>query len=146
MKMFALSKYTLVAGMYIWDQHPTIYGKAMNNYRRLQDAYDEALSMVDVFITPTTPYIANRRPPEDAGPMEQLAMATGVEVNTACFNASGHPAMSLPIGMLPSKETKEDESDIMLPVGMQIVGKWFDEEMVYRVGAAWEAAHDWKKR
>jgi hypothetical protein len=42
--MFVLSKYTLVAGIYIWGKHPTIYGKAINNYRRLQGAYDEALS------------------------------------------------------------------------------------------------------
>jgi amidase len=38
----------------------------------------------------------------------------------------------------------EDEK-VVLPVGMQITGKWFDEAMVYRIAAAWEGTFDWKK-
>ena len=49
--------------------------------------------------------------------------------------------MSFPVGMLSAVE----DPDVMLPVGMQITGKWFAEEMIYRVGAAWEREFDWKK-
>jgi amidase len=110
-KMFCTSKFSLLSGLHVWSKHPTLYGKAMNLYRRLRDEYCAALRQVDVLITPTTP-----------------------------FNASGHPAMSLPIGFLLA----EDDSGIKLPVGMQIVGGMFLEEMIYRVGAAWEKAFDWE--
>lgn len=139
--MFCTSKFTVLSGLYMWENHPRIYGKAMNLYRRLRDEYDAALRQVDVLITPTNPYVADRHAAPDAGPLEQMNKSRGVAVNTVCFNVSGHPAMSLPVGFLPA----EDSPDIQLPVGMQIVGKMFDEEMIYRVGAAWEAAFDWKK-
>ncbi|KAK5025401.1 hypothetical protein LTS07_008252 [Exophiala sideris] len=140
-KMFSTSKFSLLSGLHVWSKHPTLYGKAMNLYRRLRDEYDAALRQVDVLITPTTPYVADRHATQDAGPAEQMARSRGVAVNTVCFNASGHPAMSLPIGFLPA----EDDSSIKLPVGMQIVGGMFQEEMIYRVGAAWEKTFDWKK-
>lgn len=86
------------------------------------------------------PYVAPRHAAPDAGPMEQMAKSRGCAINTVCFNASGHPAMSLPVGMLSAVEDEK----VLLPVGMQITGKWFDEGMIYRVGAAWEKAFDWK--
>ncbi|KAK6381028.1 hypothetical protein LTS17_005229 [Exophiala oligosperma] len=139
-KMFSTSKFSLMSGLYIWSHYPTLYGKAMDLYRRLKDEYDAALSQVDVLITPTTPYVANQHAAMDAGPAEQMAKSRGVAVNTVCFNASGHPAMSLPVGFCPA----EDDESIKLPVGMQIVGGMFQEEMIYRVAAAWENAFDWR--
>jgi amidase len=143
--MFAASKFSLLSGQWIWKQHPSLYGKAMNLYRRLQDEYNNALKTVDVFITPTTPYVANTHPSPDAGPVEQMDKSRGVAINTVPFNASGHPAMSLPIGMLPADDEEGQGRGIMLPVGMQIVGGMFEEEMIYRVAAAWEEAFDWQK-
>ena len=140
-KMFSTSKFSLISGLYVWKNHPTLYGKAMNLYRRLRDEYDAVLKDVDVLITPTNPYVANKHAAPNAGPLEQMNKSRGVAVNTVCFNASGHPAMSLPVGFLPA----EDDETIKLPVGMQIVGGMFQEEMIYRVGAAWEGAFDWKE-
>lgn len=117
----------------------------MNLYRRLQDEYSAGLDTVDVFITPTTPYVANTHPHPDAGPKEQLDKSRGVAINTVAFNASGHPAMNLPIGRLPASDEDGAARDIRLPVGMQIVGGMFQEEMIYRVAAAWEGAFDWQK-
>ncbi|RFU34736.1 hypothetical protein B7463_g1623, partial [Scytalidium lignicola] len=139
-KMFSASKFALLSGLYIWANHPLLPGKAMNLYRLLTDSYNTALSSCDVLITPTMPYVAPRHASIDASPMEQMAKSKGCAINTSCFNASGHPAMSLPVGMLSAVEDK----NVMLPVGMQITGKWFAEEMIYRVGAAWEQAFDWK--
>ena len=53
---------------------------------------------------------------------------------------TGHPAMSLPVGFLAPL----DDPSAKLPIGMQIVGKWYDEPTVYRVAQAWESANDWK--
>ena len=139
-----MSKFTLLGGLHAWSQDPSLYGKTMNLYRKLKDEYSKALSLVDVFITPTTPYVANRHPHADDGPAEQMAKSKGVAVNTMCFNASGHPAMSIPVGRLPPLDKEGQAAGIMLPVGMQIVGGLFQEEMIYRVGAAWEQAFDWK--
>lgn len=69
-----------------------------------------------------------------------MSKSRGCAVNTVCFNASGHPAMSLSVGMLSAVGDK----NIMLTVGMQITGKLFDEAMIYRVGAGWEREYDWK--
>jgi Asp-tRNA(Asn)/Glu-tRNA(Gln) amidotransferase A subunit family amidase len=53
---------------------------------------------------------------------------------------TGMPALSLPVGFLPHPQ---DES-ARLPVGMQIVGKFYAEPTIYRVAYAWEQANDWK--
>lgn len=143
--MFAASKFSLLSGQWIWKQHPSLYGKAMNLYRRLQDEYTEALKSVDVFITPTTPYVANTHPQSEAGPAAQMDKSRGVAINTVPFNASGHPVMSLPIGMLAAEDDEGKVKGVMLPVGMQIVGGMFEEQMMYRVAAAWEEAFDWQK-
>jgi len=37
------------------------------------------------------------------------------------------------------------EQKVKLPVSMQVIGKWFDEMSVYRVGGAWERENDWKQ-
>jgi len=52
---------------------------------------------------------------------------------TIPFNVTGNPALALPAGF----------SAAGLPLGMQIVGRLFDEPTVLRIGAAYEAATDW---
>jgi aspartyl-tRNA(Asn)/glutamyl-tRNA(Gln) amidotransferase subunit A len=55
---------------------------------------------------------------------------------TIPFNVTGNPALALPIGF----------SRQGLPLGMQVVGRAFDEENVFRIGAAYEQATQWKAR
>jgi amidase len=50
------------------------------------------------------------------------------------------PALSLPVGFLPHPL----DPTAKLPVGMQIVGKFYSEPTIYRVAYAWEQANDWK--
>jgi aspartyl-tRNA(Asn)/glutamyl-tRNA(Gln) amidotransferase subunit A len=52
------------------------------------------------------------------------------------WNLVGHPAMSVPCGFGRSG----------LPIGMQVVGRPFDESMVLRVGASYERATEWHRR
>jgi aspartyl-tRNA(Asn)/glutamyl-tRNA(Gln) amidotransferase subunit A len=52
------------------------------------------------------------------------------------FNVTGHPALALGAGFHSNG----------LPLSFQIVGRPFDEATIYRVAAAYEAAHEWHKR
>jgi len=54
--------------------------------------------------------------------------------NTAPFDVTGHPAMSIPCGMSDG-----------LPVGMMLVGRHYDESTIYRAAAAFEQVGDWKR-
>jgi amidase len=65
----------------------------------------------------------------------------GLTINTAIFNVTGHPAISIPIGTAPAM----DNVEVMLPVGMQVVGGLWQEEKILRVTHAWESHFDWKK-
>ncbi|RYY63931.1 MAG: amidase, partial [Comamonadaceae bacterium] len=53
--------------------------------------------------------------------------------NTAPFDASGHPAMSVPCGLADG-----------LPVGMMLVGRYWDESTIYRAASAFERGGDWR--
>ena len=52
-------------------------------------------------------------------------------MRTLAFNVTGHPVLAVPIGFVGG-----------LPVGMQIVGKAFDEAGICRIGAAFERSTD----
>jgi amidase len=61
--------------------------------------------------------------------------------NTAPYNGIGHPALTTPVGFVPTK----DNEKIKLPVGMQIVGRKFEDLTCLKVAAAWEKANGCKK-
>ena len=109
------------------------YAKAQNLVRRLRRGYDEALSRYDLLLMPTLPMVATPLPASDAPMDEILEAAFGMVANTAQFDCTHHPAMSIPCGLVDG-----------LPVGMMLVGKAFDEETIYRAAAAFENGVDWK--
>ena len=49
------------------------------------------------------------------------------------------------MGMVAVEEGPLVEEGRKVPVGMQIVGRWWAEEMVLRVGHAWEKGHEWRE-
>lgn len=106
-----------------------LYAKAQNVSRRLRAAYDEALSRHDLLLMPTAPDTAPPLPPADATRAFIVQSAIGSLPNTSPFNVSGHPAMSVPCGMIDG-----------LPAGMMLVGKYYDEVTIYRAAAAFEAS------
>jgi amidase len=99
----------------------------------LRAAYDVALDAVDVLLMPTTPMKALPLPPADASPEVITMNAFAPLANTSAFNATHHPALSVPCGMSEG-----------LPVGMMLVARHFDETTLYRVGGAFEAHEDWR--
>lgn len=143
-KAYAASKNIYLNGAWAEQRYPGLLSKATNLSRQLRDSYDAALKEIDVLISPTLPYVATSHAEPGAAPLEQIRKQVGLTSNTCQFNQTGHPALTLPIGMLTPKEGPAANSEVKLPVGLQIVGKWWDEETVYRVAYAWESAHDWK--
>ncbi|WWC94250.1 hypothetical protein V866_001090 [Kwoniella sp. B9012] len=65
--------------------------------------------------------------------------AAGVSLNTSAFNRTGLPALSLPVGFLPSLV----DGKTKLPVGKQIISKNYEEAEIYKVAHAWENNKDW---
>jgi amidase len=109
------------------------YAKAQNLVRRLRSAYDEVLSRYDLLLMPTLPMVATPLPEANAPVDQILQRAFEMLANTAQFDCTHHPAMSLPCGTVDG-----------LPVGMTLVAKAFDEETIYRAAAAFESRVDWK--
>ncbi|KAH8887934.1 amidase signature enzyme [Thozetella sp. PMI_491] len=140
-KMFCSGINTLVNGVWGWDNMPpTLMGKATNLIRKLKDAYYAALDEYDVLILPTMPFLAPKLPAEDASVRDQMVNSAGVSLNTSAFNITGLPALTIPVGFLPHTL----DASAKLPVGMQIVGKFYSEPTLYRVAYSWEQANDWK--
>ena len=143
-KMYVASHSVYLNGSYALKQFPHLYAKSMNLQRQLRDAYNSALKEYDVLLTPTLPYIARSHPSKDAAPLQNVEKQLGLTVNTCPFNATGHPALAMPIGMLDIEEGPLKGSGTKLPTSMQIIGPWWGEEKIYRVAYAWELTNDWK--
>ena len=107
------------------------YVSALRLRRVLADEVNtDILGQYDVLIAPVSGTVAPRFDETPDDPMKLGGMAT------APFNVTGSPAMSVCIGL----------SADGLPMSMQIAGKPFDEAMVFRVGAAFERATDFRSQ
>ena len=113
---------------YVQQRHGiSYYARAVNAVRRLRQEYDRALEHVDLLLMPTTPHKAQPMPPAQAPVADYVGPANDMFGNTAPFNATHHPALSLPCGESGG-----------LPVGLMLVGRHFDEATVLRAGHACE--------
>lgn len=112
---------------------PSAAAKAMMHVHQLQAAYDAALENLDVLITPSNPTVAPKHPKPRFGVMERIRLAAGNTANLCPFNATGHPALSMPAGWA-SAPTELGK----LPVGMQLISRRWDEETLLFVASVWE--------
>ncbi|EIN04448.1 amidase signature enzyme [Punctularia strigosozonata HHB-11173 SS5] len=141
-KLFPSASNLMLNGLYLWDKYPTLYGKSQNLLRKLRDAYDERLREYDIIVLPAVPAPANTLADANATPAAKLAKTVGQNLNCAMFNQTGHPALVMPIGMLPPAE---GPADLKLPISLQIIGKHYDELTIYRAALALEDhLGDWK--
>ena len=121
-------KLTMLLGHYLSEQYNHhYYAKSQNLGRRLRAAYDAALEGVDVLALPTTPMKAMRIPPPGASIADVLTAALSNIVNTAPFDVTGNPAISVPAAFSDG-----------LPVGLMLVGRHWDDATVLRAGHAFE--------
>lgn len=104
------------------------YLRAKEVGRLIRRDVDHALREVAAIAMPTSPVVtaeAARKPG---------AHRRGLNASfTAPFNVTGHPAVSVPCGM----------SNVGLPIGFQLVGRWFDESTLFRIAHAYEQATAW---
>jgi amidase len=138
-QMSPINKNALFSGEYCWEKFPQVYAKSVNLCRKLTDHYNAALKDHDVLVMPTTITPADPLPSPDDNPIVKMSKTIGKLENTCPFNATGHPALAVPIGFV------NRSGGAKVPASMQIVGKFWDEVTCYKVGYAWEMAKDWKK-
>jgi amidase len=127
-------KSTMLLGHYMSKHYRGhYYAKGQNLVRRLRAAYDAAFASYDLLLMPTLPMVATKLPEENAPISEILQRGFEMLPNTAPFDCTHHPAMSLPCGLVNG-----------LPAGMMLVGRQYAEKTIYQAAAAFEAKTDWK--
>jgi amidase len=108
-------------------EHGRLYAKAQNLGRQLRAAYDAVLAEYDLLLMPTLPIIATKLPEPHATKREVYDRALEMLGNTAPFDLTGHPAMTVPCGTIDG-----------LPVGLMFVGSHLGEPAIYRAACAFE--------
>ncbi|MDA8432563.1 MAG: Asp-tRNA(Asn)/Glu-tRNA(Gln) amidotransferase subunit GatA [Nitrospiraceae bacterium] len=122
-----LGTYALSSGYY-----DAYYKKAQQVRTLIKDDFEKAFREVDVIVTPTSPTAAFRRGEKTDDPL-QMYLA---DIFTISVNLAGVPGISVPCGF-----TAEG-----LPVGLQLIGRHFDEETLLTAAFAYEQSTDWHAR
>ena len=117
-----LGTYSLSAGTY-----DAYYKKAQQVRTLIKQDFDKVFEEYDVIVGPTTPTTAFKLGENLDDPMTVYAN----DILTVPINLAGVPAISIPCGF-----------DNNMPVGLQIIGKYFEEGTIYRVADAFEKATD----
>jgi aspartyl-tRNA(Asn)/glutamyl-tRNA(Gln) amidotransferase subunit A len=112
----------------------TTYINAQRSRFAIKNALKQAMKNVDVLVTPTQPTTALKigQTTSRIGSREESVFGVSARF-CAPFNISGLPAISVPCGFSPEK----------MPIGMQVVGKPFDEPTVLRIADAFERNTQW---
>jgi len=120
-----LGTYALSAGYY-----DAYYLKAQKVRTLIKNDFDKAFIRFDVLISPTTPTVAFKVGEKVDDPLSMYLS----DIATIPVNLAGIPAISVPCGF----------SDNM-PIGLQIIGKAFDEATILRVAYTYEQNTEWHK-
>lgn len=127
----ATVKLLALFGKYMSDRYNGhYYAKAQNLIPKLRAAYDAVLAEADLLVMPTAPMKPMLIPVTPDVP-EYFRAAFGSGVNAVPFDITGHPAISVPCGRVEG-----------LPIGMMLVGRYFDENTVLRAAHAYEQKGD----
>jgi aspartyl-tRNA(Asn)/glutamyl-tRNA(Gln) amidotransferase subunit A len=113
-----LGSYVLSAGYY-----DAYYLKAQQARSLIKEDFDRAFADVDCMITPVSPCTPFRLGEKIDEPLQMYL----VDIYTVSLNLAGLPGISINCGVADG-----------LPVGLQLIGKPFDEEVLLRVGHAYE--------
>jgi aspartyl-tRNA(Asn)/glutamyl-tRNA(Gln) amidotransferase subunit A len=122
-----LGTYALSAGYY-----DAYYVRAQKVRTLIRQDFENAFEKCDAIVTPTSPEVAFRIGEKTDDPLKMYLS----DIFTISVNLAGICGVSLPCGFT---------NDPRLPIGLQILGKSFDEETVLRVAHAYEQATEWHK-
>lgn len=118
-----LGTYALSSGYY-----DAYYVRAQKVRTLIKQDFEEVFSKYDVVLSPTAPTVAFRAGEQVEDPLTMYLN----DIYTIPVNLAGLPAISVPCGLADG-----------LPVGLQIIGKAFDEATVLRVAHAYEQETRW---
>ncbi len=122
-----LGTYVLSSGYY-----DAYYLRAQKVRTLIRRDFLQAFEQVDALITPTSPIPAFRKGEKSADP---LAMYLA-DIFTISTNLAGLPGLSIPCGFTGSG----------LPIGLQLLGRPFEESTLLALARTYEQAHDWHLR
>lgn len=115
-----LGTFALSSGYY-----DAYYLRAMRVRTLIRRDFEQAFKEVDALVTPTSPSTAFKIGEKASDPIQMYLS----DIYTISANLAGVPALSLPCGLAQG-----------LPVGVQLIGKPFDESTLFRLGSALEGA------
>jgi aspartyl-tRNA(Asn)/glutamyl-tRNA(Gln) amidotransferase subunit A len=111
-----IGSYALSSGYY-----DAYYKKASEVRTLIREEFEEAFKKVDVIMTPTSPTTAFKIGEKANDPL-QMYLA---DVFTVCVNVAGIPSINIPVG--------KDEKG--LPIGMQVMGNYWEEEKIMKIAS-----------
>ena len=119
-----LGTYVLSAGYY-----DAYYGKAQAVRTLIRQDFEAAFQDVDLIVTPVTPTPAFKFGEKSDDPLQMYLS----DIFTISVNLAGVPAIALPCGF----------SQAGLPIGLQLIGRPFEEETLLRAAYAYEQSTQW---
>ncbi len=122
-----LGTYALSAGYY-----DAYYAKAQAVRTLMRREFATVFGEVDVLMAPVMPTPAFKLGEKVEDPLQMYLS----DIYTISVNLTGVPALSLPCGFTSGK----------LPIGLQVIGRPFEEDTVLRVAHAYEQTTDWRKK
>ncbi|AJP47261.1 glutamyl-tRNA amidotransferase [Rugosibacter aromaticivorans] len=131
-------KRRILIGTYVLSHgyYDAYYLKAQKIRRLIAADFTEAFTQCDVIMGPTSPSVAFAFGAKNADPVQMYLS----DIYTISTNLAGLPGMSLPCGFgnaqLPNP----------MPVGLQIIGRWFDEARMLNVAHQYQQVTDWHMR
>jgi aspartyl-tRNA(Asn)/glutamyl-tRNA(Gln) amidotransferase subunit A len=118
-----LGTYALSAGYY-----DAYYLRAQKVRTKIKEEMDQALSGLDAILTPTSPHVAFKIGEQSNDPLKMYLE----DIFVAGASLAGLPAVSIPCGF-----------DNGLPVGLQLIGKRFDEAGILSLAHQYQSATEW---
>ena len=127
-------KRRILVGTYVLSHgyYDAYYLQAQRLRRMIAQDYQNALAQCDVIMGPVAPTPAWRLGEKSDDPV-QMYLA---DIYTLSLNLAGLPGMSVPCGF------SSDER----PIGLQIIGNYFDEARLLQVAHAFQSVTDWHQR
>lgn len=113
-----IGNYVLCSGFY-----DAYYKRASQIRRLIKNDFEKAFEEVDLILTPTSPTVASKKGEKISDPITMYLS----DIYTVCVNLAGLPAISVP--------TKLKDN---LPVGMQLIGNYFKEDLLLNVANVYE--------
>jgi len=118
--------YALSAGYY-----DAYFRKAQQIRRLIKQDFDAAFKKVDIIASPTSPSPAFKFGEKQSDPVEMYLE----DIYTIAVNLAGLPGMSVPAGLVND-----------MPVGLQLIGNYFDESRLLNVAHQYQTVTDWHRQ